>query len=104
MGILMFSIFLLKKHLILGKKIVYGFGGYIPPPFTDKIFSEKGVTDLGDTDKIRKVVFDGFPYMSPRNSFFLVQNKCPTIWIRINFQCCKKYVIVSAFGPSVHCD
>ena len=33
------------------------------PPFTDKIFSEKGVTDLGGTpppftDKIRKVVFD----------------------------------------------
>ena len=36
------------------------------PPFTDKIFSKKGVKDLGGapppfTDKIRKVVFEGFP-------------------------------------------
>ena len=42
--------FLLKKHLILvKKKIRYGFGGYPLPPFTDKIFSRKGVTDLGGT-------------------------------------------------------
>ena len=36
-----------KKTLDFGKKkIGYGFGGY-PPPFTDKIFSEKGITDYG---------------------------------------------------------
>ena len=38
--------------------------GGTPPPFTDKIFGKKGVTDLGGTppppftDKIRKVVFE----------------------------------------------
>ena len=41
-------------------------GGTPPPPFTDKIFGKKGVTDLGGTpppftDKIRKVVFDLAP-------------------------------------------
>ena len=39
-------VFLLKKKLILDQKIGYGFVGYPPPPFTDKI---------------RKVVFDGLP-------------------------------------------
>ena len=46
-------------------------GGTPPPPFTDKIFGKKGVTDLGVphpfpppfTDKIRKVVFDVLPYL-----------------------------------------
>ena len=33
-------------------------GGTPPPPFTDKIFGKKGVTD-----KIRKVVFDLLPNM-----------------------------------------
>ena len=39
-------------------------GGTPLPPFTDKIFGKKGVTDLGGTppppftDKIRKVVFE----------------------------------------------
>ena len=43
-------------------------GGTPLPPFTDKIFGKKGVTDLGGTppspftDKIRKVVFEVFPY------------------------------------------
>ena len=27
----------------------YGFGGYPLPPFTDTIFGEEGVTDLGGT-------------------------------------------------------
>ena len=41
-------------------------GGTPLPPFTDKIFGKKGVTDLGGTpppftDKIRKVVFDLAP-------------------------------------------
>ena len=36
-------------------------GGTPPSPFTDKIFGKKGVTDLGGTDKIRKVVFDLAP-------------------------------------------
>ena len=42
-------------------------GGTPLPPFTDKIFGKKGVTDLGGTppppltDKIRKVVFKVFP-------------------------------------------
>ena len=40
--------------------------GGTPPPFTDKIFANKIVTDLGGTpppftDKTRKVVFDSFP-------------------------------------------
>ena len=44
-------------------------GGTPPPPFTDKIFGKKGVTDLGGTpppftDKIRKVVFDVLPYIA----------------------------------------
>ena len=43
-------------------------GGTPLPPFTDKIFGKKGVTDLGGTpptftDKIRKVVFDVAPYL-----------------------------------------
>ena len=43
-------------------------GGTPLPPFTDKIFGKKGVTDLGGTppppftDKIRKVVFEVLPY------------------------------------------
>ena len=42
-------------------------GGTPLPPFTDKIFGKKGVTDLGGTppppftDKIRKVVFEVLP-------------------------------------------
>ena len=40
-------VFCSKKHLLLVQKI--GFGGYPLPPFTDKIFNEKGVTDLGGT-------------------------------------------------------
>ena len=41
-------------------------GGTPPPPFTDKIFGKKGVTDLGGTpppftDKIRKEVFEVLP-------------------------------------------
>ena len=42
-------------------------GGTPLPPFTDKIFGKKGVTDLGGTppppftEKIRKVVFEVFP-------------------------------------------
>ena len=44
-------------------------GGTPLPPFTDKIFGKKGVTDLGGTppppftDKIRKVVFEVFPQL-----------------------------------------
>ena len=59
--------FLRKKHLFLGPKKGYGFGGYPLPPFTDKIFSGEGVTDLGGTppppftDKIHKEVFDVLP-------------------------------------------
>ena len=43
------------------------FTGTPLPPFTDKIFGKKGVTDLGGTppppftDKIRKVVFEVLP-------------------------------------------
>ena len=41
-------------------------GGTPLPPFTDKIFGKKGVTDLGGppppfTEKIRKVVFEHLP-------------------------------------------
>ena len=42
-------------------------GGTPLPPFTDKIFGKKGVTDLGGTppppftDKIGKVVFEVLP-------------------------------------------
>ena len=49
-------------------------GGTPLPPFTDKIFGKKGVTDLGGTppspftDKIRKVVFEVLPYSGLQNS------------------------------------
>ena len=55
-------------------------GGTPLPPFTDKIFGKKGVTDLGGTpvspftDKIRKVVFDHFPKM--RALFGTVEKQC----------------------------
>ena len=47
-------------------------GGTPLPPFTDKFFSEKGVTDLGGNppsfmDKIRKVVFELLPKTIPEN-------------------------------------
>ena len=45
---------LLKKHLILVQKISYGFGGYPLPFFTDKIFSKKGVMDLGNPSPTTK--------------------------------------------------
>ena len=56
-------------------KFTWGFNIHIwfPLLFTDNIFSEKGVTDLGGnppppfTDKIRKVVFDGLPYCTINN-------------------------------------
>ena len=49
-------------------------GGTPLPPFTDKIFGKKGVTDLGGTppppftDKIRKVVFEVLPKVKSQNS------------------------------------
>ena len=55
-----FVIFLLKKHLFLVQKLGYGYGGYPSPPFTDKIFDKKGVTDLGGTPPPRgKVMSQG---------------------------------------------
>ena len=52
-------------------------GGTPLPPFTDKIFGKKGVTDLGGTppppftDKIRKVVFEVPPYDDVKNGWWL---------------------------------
>ena len=54
-------------------------GGTPLPPFTDKIFGKKGVTDLGGTplppftDKIRKVVFEVLPNT--------LMNKCPNTFV-----------------------
>ena len=78
-GLKIVFFFSLKKHLILVQKIGYGFWGYPPPPLYGFFFSEKGVTDLGGnpappfTDKIRKVVFDGFPMLLPK--FYYVSNQ-----------------------------
>ena len=58
--------------LLLRENFKYYFADFVrkggnPPPFTDKIFGKKGVTDLGGapppplTDKIRKVVFEVLP-------------------------------------------
>ena len=60
--------FLPKNTCFLVKKS-YGFGGY--PPLRTKIPAERGLQIWGTpppfTDKIRKVVFDGLPYI-PVNS------------------------------------
>ena len=69
----------LLPHIEINSNIIWGnfkyyFGDFVrkggtPPPFTDKIFGKKGVTDLGGTppspftDKIRKVVFEVLPML-----------------------------------------
>ena len=66
-------------------------GGTPLPPFTDKIFSEKGVTDLRGytppfTDKTRKVVFEVAPYDLMSISilecpqYFQHSTQCPFIY------------------------
>ena len=57
-----------QKTPVFGPKNRLRIWGVPPsPPFTDKIFGKKGVTDLGGTppppftDKIRKVIFEVLP-------------------------------------------
>ena len=71
-------------------------GGTPLPPFTDKIFGKKGVTDLGGTppppftDKIRKVVFEVPPNLPYTLMLFVA-------WLRVCWQ--QTCLLICILGP-----
>ena len=58
--------FLAKNSCFLADFFLSGIGGYAPPPLTENHPAQKPLAEMGGTpppltEKIRSVVFDGFP-------------------------------------------